>query len=156
MSRSSCSVTLDLTDRAIVNALQQGLPIAERPYGEAAEALGLSEADLIERLQKLLDGGALSRFGPMYNADKMGGANVLAAMKVDAGDFERVADAVNAFDEVAHNYARDHVLNMWFVLATEDAARIAPVIEEIEAATGYPVYAMPKEEEFFVGLRFEV
>jgi hypothetical protein len=44
---------------------------------------------------------------------------------------------------------------MWFVLATETPARINEVIGEIEKATGYAVYNMPKLEEFFVGLRFE-
>lgn len=155
MNRAA-TIDLDPTDRAIVNALQGGLPIVERPYAVAAETLGLDEAELIERLQRLLDGGALSRFGPMYNADRMGGGNVLAALQVAAEDFERVAEQVNAFAEVSHNYARDHALNMWFVLSTEDVGRIAEVILEIEGATGYPVYAMPKEEEFFVGLRFEL
>lgn len=155
MSRVS-PLELDPVDRAIVNALQGGFPLTRTPYADAAKGLGLSEAALISRLQGLLDSGALSRFGPMYNADRMGGGNVLAAMKVAADDFERVAEQVNAFAEVSHNYARDHVLNMWFVISTEDAARIAHVIEEIEAATGYPVYSMPKEEEFFVGLRFEL
>lgn len=155
MSRAS-PLELEPVDRAIVNALQGGFPLTQTPYADAAKGLGLSEASLISRLQGLLESGALSRFGPMYNADRMGGGNVLAAMKVAADDFERVADQVNAFAEVSHNYARDHVLNMWFVISTENARRIDAVIEEIEAATGYPVYAMPKEEEFFVGLKFEV
>lgn len=155
MNRAT-SIDLDPTDRAIVNALQGGFPISETPYADAAQGLGLAEGELIERLRRLLDDGALSRFGPMYNADKMGGANVLAAMKVSEDDFERVAEQVNGFAEVSHNYARDHALNMWFVISCEDAARIDGVIGEIEAATAYPVYAMPKEQEFFVGLRFEV
>jgi hypothetical protein len=66
-----------------------------------------------------------------------------------------VAEIVNGFPEVAHNYAREHEFNMWFVLATETPARINEVIGEIEKATGYTVYNMPKLEEFFVGLRFE-
>lgn len=150
------SVDLDATDRAIINALQGGFPVCEAPYAAAAQALGLEEATLIKRLRRLLDNGALSRFGPMYNADKMGGANILAAIKVDNDDFDRVAACVNAFAEVSHNYARDHVFNMWFVISTEDVSRIESVIKDIEIATGHRVHAMPKEEEFFVGLRFEV
>ena len=153
MNRAT-TITLDTTDRAIVNALQGGFPISESPYADAAKPLGLDEAELIERLQRLLDGGALSRFGPMYNADRLGGGNVLAAMKVDPEKFDAVADTVNGFVEVAHNYARDHTFNMWFVISTDVMSRIPEVIAEIEVATGYPVHAMPKEEEFFVGLRF--
>jgi len=145
---------MDATDRAIVNGLQGGFPVTERPYAEIAEQLGLSEGELMARIDALLARGVLSRFGPMYHAERLGGALTLAAMKIPAADFERVAGIVNAFPEVAHNYAREHELNMWFVLATETPARIAEVIGEIERATGYRVYNMPKLEEFYVGLRF--
>ena len=70
--------------------------------------------------------------------------------------FEQTAEQVNAFQEVAHNYARDHAFNMWFVLATETPERIDEVVAEIEEVTGYRVYNLPKKEEYFVGLRFEV
>jgi len=77
-------------------------------------------------------------------------------MSIPEADFERVAQQVNAFPEVAHNYARDHRLNMWFVLATETPQRIEEVLEEIERQTGFAVYNMPKKEEFFVGLKFDL
>jgi DNA-binding Lrp family transcriptional regulator len=146
---------LDAVDRRIVNALQGGFPVSECPYAEAAGRLGLAEDELIRRLECLLAEGALTRFGPMYHAERLGGAFTLAAIKVPAEDFERVAAIVNAFPEVAHNYQREHVFNMWFVLATETPARIQEVIATIERATGYPVHNLPKLEEFYVGLRFE-
>ena len=146
---------MDAVDRAIVNQLQGGFPVCERPYAEAASTLGLTEDELMQRLDVLLEKGTLTRFGPMYHAERLGGALTLAAMKVPAQDFERVTGIVNGFPEVAHNYAREHAFNMWFVLATEAPERIEEVIGEIEKAAGYRVYNMPKLEEFFVGLRFE-
>ena len=104
----------------------------------------------------MLENRQLSRFGPLYHAERLGGGLSLCAIRVPADDFERVNEQVNAFPEVAHNYARDHEFSMWFVLATETPQRIESVIREIEQATGYRVYNMPKEEEFFVGLKFEV
>ena len=77
-------------------------------------------------------------------------------MKIPEADFDRVAEQVNAFPEVAHNYARDHALNLWFVLATEKPERKDAVLQAIEAKTGYPVHDMPKLAEYFVGLRLEV
>ena len=147
---------MDAVDRAIVNQLQGGFPVCERPYAEAATTLGLSEDELMQRLDILLEKGTLTRFGPMYHAERLGGALTLAAMKIPAADFERVTEIVNRFPEVAHNYAREHAFNMWFVLATEAPERIEAVIGEIEQAAGYRVYNMPKLEEFYVGLRFEV
>ena len=118
--------------------------------------LGLDEQTLIARLQKLQEQGYLSRFGPMYHAERLGGGLTLAAMAVAETDFDRITEIVNAFPEVAHNYKREHDLSMWFVLATETPERIDEVIREIEGQTGLVVYNMPKQEEFFVGLRFEV
>lgn len=145
---------MDAVDRQIINELQGGLPLCERPYAKAARQLEISEDELIERLRKLLAEGVLSRFGPMYHAERLGGALTLAAMAVPSDRFDTVAEIVNAFPEVAHNYARDHELNMWFVVATDCPERIADVIDAIENGTGLTVYNMPKIEEFFVGLRF--
>jgi DNA-binding Lrp family transcriptional regulator len=147
---------MDPIDRAIINRLQEGFPICDRPYQEAASSLGIDEQTLIQRLQRLLEQGLLSRFGPMYHAERLGGGLSLCAMSIPQEVFDQVVEQVNAFAEVAHNYARDHRLNMWFVLATETPERIATVLQEIEDVTGYPVYNMPKEQEFFVGLKFEV
>ena len=147
---------MDNQDRTIINELQRGFPISERPYAEVAVRLGIAESDLLARLERLLDEGLLSRFGPMYHAERLGGALTLAALRVPAAEFDAVAALVNAPPEVAHNYAREHEFNMWFVLGTETPARIAKVIDEIESETGLKVYNMPKLEEFFVGLHFEV
>lgn len=153
--RTDKSIDLDEVDRAIINEYQGGFPLSENPYAEVGEALGIEAEDALARVSRLLEEGVLSRFGPMYHAEKMGGGLTLAALEVPEGDFERIADIVNAFDEVAHNYARDHILNMWFVLATETPEGVGETIAAIEKATGLKVHNMPKQEEFFVGLRFE-
>lgn len=146
---------MDELDRRIINALQGGFPVAENPYAEVAASLGTTESELIARLGRLLKDGILSRFGPMYHAERLGGALSLAAMKIPPQDFERVVQLVNAMPEVAHNYARDHAFSMWFVLATETLQQQSETIERIEQTTGYKVYNMPKIKEYFIGLRFE-
>lgn len=146
---------MDELDRAIVNTLQGGFPVSERPYAEVAQGLGISEEALIERIGRLRQEGVLSRFGPMYHAERLGGALSLAAMKIPEEDYERVAAIVNAMPEVAHNYARNHAFSMWFVMATETPRQQEETIARIEQATGYRVYNMPKIKEYFIGLRFE-
>lgn len=145
---------MDELDRRIVNGLQGGFPLVPRPFAAAAAALGTDEYTLIRRLERLLAEGVLTRFGPLYNADRFGGAFTLCAMSVPEAEFERVCAVVNAFPEVAHNYEREHRLNMWFVLATVDPGRIARILERIETGTGYAVLDLPKLDEYFVGLEF--
>jgi DNA-binding Lrp family transcriptional regulator len=146
---------MDAVDRRIVNALQDGFPVCERPFLAVATELGLAEDDLIARIDALLADGTLTRFGPLFDAEKLGGAFTLAAMQVPAADFDHVAAKVNALPEVAHNYRRDHALNMWCVLGTETPEGIATAIATIERSTGLPVYSFPKEREFFVHLKLK-
>lgn len=146
---------LAAVDRAIINKMQGDFPISDRPYAEVAASLGLDEDDLLRRLERLLADKVLTRFGPMLQVERMGGAFVLAALAVPEADYEAVAAQVNALPQVAHNYRREHALNMWFVLATETPEGIAEAIAAIEAATGLPVHAFPKEREYFVEMKLE-
>ena len=143
-------------ERTVINRLQTGLPLVHSPYAAVADELGMTEEMVLDTLQDLLDRRVLTRFGPMFHAGEMGGGLTLAAMRIPQQDFDSITAKVNAFEEVAHNYRREHELNMWFVLATEHPDDIARVIAGIETATGYPVYNMPKEEEFHVHLHFPV
>jgi DNA-binding Lrp family transcriptional regulator len=144
---------MDELDRRIVNELQGGFPLCSRPFAAAADALGMSETDLLARLKHLLEEKTLTRFGPLFDAERLGGAFSLCAMRVPAGDFARVAGLVNAHPEVAHNYERAHAYNLWFVLAAASRPRIDAVRRDIERETGYPVMDLPREEEYFVELR---
>ncbi len=144
---------MDELDRAIVTRLQDGIGTESRPFAPVADELGISEESLIARLQRLREIGVLSRFGPMFDAERMGGAFCLCAIAVPEERFEAVTEQVNAHPEVAHNYEREHRFNMWFVLATETGERIEEVAKEIEEETGLAVLLFPKEAEFFVGFR---
>ena len=147
---------MDATDRAIINALQGDFPISEYPFADAAGQLGLDAEGLLTRVEGMLQDGVLSRFGPMFDADAMGGAVTLCALEVPEKDFDRIAEIVNRYPEVAHNYERQHRLNMWFVVAAESREIIDGVLMDIQDRTGLIVHDMPKQEEFFIGLRLEV
>jgi len=147
---------MDALDRRIINELQGGFPVCERPFQALAERLGSTESELITRIGCMLDDGLLTRFGPLFDAETMGGALSLCALHVPESRFDAVADVVNACTEVAHNYRRDHHMNMWFVLATETPADLQAAIDRIEAQTGLDILNLPKLEEFYVGLHFEV
>ena len=160
MREALAAAAIDATDRAIIDHLQGGFPICERPYAQAAAALGIGEDELLERLQRMLDARVLTRFGPMFQVERMGGAFVLAAMCVPEANWQHVVDIVNAFPAVAHNYRRESdracPFNMWFVLATETADGIASAVRTVEAASGLPVFAFPKLREYFVEMKLPV
>lgn len=147
---------MDDLDTRIINQLQGGFPLTHTPFADVAAQLGIDETTLLTRLQALLDAKVLTRFGPMYQVERMGGAFVLAAMQVPEDRFEEVTAQVNAFAEVAHNYRREHRLNMWFVLATATPEGIGAAVQAIETATGLPVYPFPKEREYFVEMKLQV
>jgi len=139
---------LDPIDRAIVAALQRGVPIVERPFAELAASLETTEEAVVSRLARLVDTGVVGRFAPMLDAEKLGGAVTLCAMAVPADRFEEVAARLGAMPEVAHNYEREHRFNMWFVLAVERAQQLPAAIARIEAETGLAVLDLPKLEEY--------
>jgi DNA-binding Lrp family transcriptional regulator len=142
----------DVLERRFINRFQGGFPIVERPYSVVATKIGTTEAVLIQTIESLLDRRLLSRFGPLYDAVRLGGSVILAAMQVDEEQFDTIADKINALDAVAHNYKRDHEFNMWFVVSTERAEEVETVITTIEKETGHKVYAFPKLREFYLGL----
>jgi len=146
---------LEAADRALIDALQGGFPLCDEPYAAVGAQLGMSAEEVLQRLARLLEGSVLTRFGPLYQVEKIGGAYLLAALKAPEERYDEVAAAVNALPEVAHNYRREHAFNMWFVLAAETQASIAAAVEKIEAATGLKVFAFPKEREYFVELKLD-
>ena len=144
---------LSLDDARLVDHLHGGFPLVDHPFAAIGAELGHTEEQVLEHLRRLLSQGVLTRFGPLFQIERAGGRFVLAAMAVPEERFDAVAAAVNTFPEVAHNYRRDHLLNMWFVIAAESPARAAGALARIEGAAGLPVYAFPKEEEYCVELR---
>jgi siroheme decarboxylase len=144
-------MTIDKLNKKIINHLQYGFPLVSRPFQQVAIKLGIGEGELIKRIKKMLAEKILTRFGPLYNAEKLGGCLSLCAMSVPDDVFAKTCDIVNGFDEVAHNYQRDHNLNMWFVIACQSEEKKLNVLQKIEKKTAIKVYDMPKEKEFFVG-----
>lgn len=144
---------LDAIDRRLLDEFQSGLPLSERPFAWMAERLGVSESEVLERLRRLNEVGAVSRVGPVF-APKRVGVSTLAAMAVPAERLGSVAALVNTYPEVNHNYEREHRYNLWFVLTAPDQARLARVLEEIERRTDLPVLDLPMLAEYHIDLGF--
>ena len=147
---------MDDLDRRLINRLQLGLPLVRHPWQVLASELESSSSELRARLQHLLSDGILTRFGPMFDIERLGGAFTLAALAVPEERFEAVAGQLHAMPEEAHNYRREHLWNMWFVLGCASEQGIAQTLQRIETLTGLPLLNLPKEETYHVGLYFPV
>jgi len=150
------SATLGRLERALINRFQGGLPVVGKPFSAVAARLGTDEATLISTLKRLLADGWLTRVGPLFNPERMGGGLSLCAMQVPEDRFDAVSEMVNSLPAVAHNYARAHPLNMWFVVATETPAEVPATLAQIREATGLEVYDFPKRREFYLGLWLQI
>ncbi len=148
--------TIDAVDALLLHRLHGDFPLSERPFDDVARELELSESEVLDRLVALLDSGMLTRFGPLYQIERAGGSFVLAAMQVPEARFDAVAAMVNGLAEVAHNNRREHRFNMWFVIACARQELADATCRRIEQLTGLPVFAFPKEKEFFVELRLAI
>lgn len=105
---------LDATDRRLIAATQGGLPLVREPYRALAEQLGLQEADVISRLQNLLQRGAIRRIGAIPNHYALGfTANGMSVWDIADDAVAEVGAKVGALDFVTHCYERPRHLPMW-------------------------------------------
>jgi len=145
-------MSLSELEREFINHYQGNFPIQERPFRVIAGRLNCSEDELIDTVKHLKDENLLTRFGPLYDAASLGGGLTLAAIAVPEERYETVTEIVNRYPQVAHNYRREHELNMWFVVATETPEEIDSILRAIEQMTKLKVYNFPKQHEFYIGL----
>jgi len=142
-------------EQRLLNEFQQGMPLTPAPYADIARQLGVYETTVLETLKRLETEGVISRVGAVFRPNRIG-ASTLAAMAVPAAELEDVADIVNQFSEVNHNYEREHRFNLWFVVVAEDEERLQTVLAEIEQRCGYPVLDLPLLNEHFIDLGFDL
>jgi siroheme decarboxylase len=124
-SRSEgAAVPLDDLDRRLLNLMQGSFPIASRPYERVASLAGVAEADVLGRVQRLLDQRIIRQVTPIFDTRALGYSSMLVAAKVDPQFPHRAAQVINAHPGVSHNYLRNHDFNLWFTIATAPDSRL--------------------------------
>ena len=105
---------LDAIDRRIIAATQAGLPLVREPYRAVAEKLGLEQAEVIARLKRLLEQGAIRRIGAVPNHYALGfTANGMSVWDVADEAVAGIGGRIGALDEVTHCYERPRHLPLW-------------------------------------------
>lgn len=149
------TISLSTLEQNIINQYQKGFPLCSQPYKVIAEELNSSESEVLSAIFKLDEAGILSRIGPVFN-HKKAGSSTLAALAVPAELLDEIAEIVNQFEQVNHNYAREHSYNLWFVVTASDDDALVQVITKIEQLTGYQVLVLPMEASYHIDLAFNI
>ncbi len=122
--RGGAAVPLDETDKQLLNLMQGRFPLDPRPFARVAELAKLSEADVLERVEFLLDKRIIREITPIFDTRAFGYQSMLVAAKVDAEHPHRAAQFINTHPGVTHNYLRDHHFNLWFTIAVEPDSKL--------------------------------
>ncbi len=146
---------LDTTDQQLINLFQRDLPVCERPYAAMSRQLGITEEEIIVRLQSLQDSQVLSRVGPVFEHSRAG-ASLLAAVAVPDEQMDLVAARINRAPGVNHNYAREHTYNLWFVMTAPDEDTLDERLDELEHQLRLPMLRLPMVEAYHIDLGFDI
>ena len=148
-------LALDDIDRRLLTEFQRDLPLVARPYAALADRLDIGEDEVMARLARLSECGAVSRVGAVFAPHRVG-CSTLAAMAVPPDWLERIAGLVNHYPEVNHNYERDHHYNLWFVITAASHAEVTAVLDDIRDRTGLAVLDLPLETDYHIDLGFHL
>ena len=148
---------LDDLDRRLLALVQEEFPLTERPFLALGQILGASEEEVIRRAERLRDLGIIRRIGPILDMRKLGCSGVLVALPVSDERMNEVAEVVNGYQEISHNYLRpnDTKYNMWFTISASET-RIKEILSEIKEKTGLDQLVLPTKRIFKIGVRFEI
>ena len=141
--------------KSLLNDFQRDFPLSPRPYQDIANALGVSEDDVLSALTELNDNHFISRIGPIIPPNQLG-VSTLVAMTIPEQQLQTVADIISAYPEVNHNYEREHRFNLWFVVIATDSRHLQAVLDAIEQETGFKAMSMPLLDDFFIDLGFKL
>lgn len=148
---------MDQKDKELLNNIQNGFPIDSRPFLRLAEQLHISENEVIDRIDRLKQDGYIRRVGGIFDSRKLGYYSTLCAMKVPKEKIKSVAEIVNQYENVTHNYIREHSYNMWFTMIASSTEKIEQYLNEIKTKTGIEdIMKLPSVKFFKINVVFDM
>ncbi|MGD0079943.1 MAG: siroheme decarboxylase subunit alpha [Methanoregula sp.] len=156
----SGSIQPDLTDLAILNALQDDLPLVPRPWKAIAERLGMTETGMLGRMKKLEEAGIIRGISPVLESRSLGlHAATLVALHVPEERVDEIASLISSYPEVSHNFQRAHYYSLWFTIAAQNGKGVRGVLDDILRRTGIPasdVLDLPTAKKIKIDVRFSL
>ena len=143
------------TDKGLLDIVQDDLPLIREPFSEIASLLNISPDNVILRLKQLKTDGMIRRIGAIFDSKKLGYCSTLCAMKVPHCDVDEVAQIINGYTGVTHNYTRDHSYNVWFTITARSQQELRRIIAEIKERSGITeLIDLPAIRLFKIRVRF--
>jgi len=149
------SVRLTDFQKRLCNVLQEDLPICRKPFDDLAKYLGTDEKTLLREIEQLKQQGVIRRISAFINYRTLGRVSTLVAAHVPADSLNAVAEAVNALENVSHNYLRQHHYNMWFTLQAPNTRKIDLTLSDLSGRFGIDFHSLPVERFFKLDVRFD-
>jgi siroheme decarboxylase len=136
--RDGAAIPLDEADKRLLNLMQGSFALTRRPFEHVAGLAGLTEAKVMERVQRLLDKRIIREITPIFDTRALGYQSMLVAAKVDGEHPHRAAKIINSHPGVTHNYLRNHDFNLWFTIAVEPGSKLGldGTLDVLAAETG--------------------
>jgi siroheme decarboxylase len=136
--RDGAAIPLDEADKKLLNLMQGSFELSERPFAHVAGLAGLTEEEVMARVQRLLDKRIIREITPIFDTRALGYQSMLVAAKVDSDNPHRAAKLINAHPGVTHNYLRNHEFNLWFTIAVEPTSKLGlgGTLDVLAAETG--------------------
>ena len=144
-------------DKRVLNAVQGELPIEEHPFAVLAQQLGTSETELLSDIRRLSEDGYIRRVGAFFDSKALGYKGSLVAVKIREGSLREVAEAVNRYNGITHNYERSGEYNLWFTLQTISEEERNRILDEVRGLPGVlSLINLPSEKTYKVRVRFNM
>ncbi len=147
---------LDEVDKKILSEVQKDIPLVKEPFKEIGKKIGISEEEVIKRLKRMVDSGIIRKFGLRIDSKKVGFASTLVAFKVPWSKIDEIAERLNKYESVTHNYARDHDYNLWITVIEKDEESLKKTLEEIKKEVGYEMIDLPVKRKFKIEVKFKL
>lgn len=148
-------MNISLVEQHLLNDYQRDFPLMPTPFTEIAKQLKSDPGTILSTLRTLHERGMVSRIGPVFRPHSIG-ASTLAAMAVPTEEIENTAAIISGFEAVNHNYEREHVYNLWFVVTAADQAHLRSELSSIEKMTGYSLISLPLVVGHHIDLGFQM
>ncbi|MBK3332031.1 Lrp/AsnC family transcriptional regulator [Persephonella atlantica] len=143
-------------DRLILKHLQD-IPVVEEPFKKISQSLGISTIELIDRICQLKEDKIIRQISPIYDTKSLGYDSSLVAFRVE-GDVQQVAQVINNYPGVSHNYERTDEYNLWFTIAVPPDSRLGleQTVEILAKQTGVEDYLILRTKKLFkIGVKLD-